>query len=98
MLGDDAPLTFPLDNELPSPVLHVGTQVVHHAVYAVVQNQGAGLRQDGLPADGTLILPLPPLSDAVEAEAVGAVQCDGLQRKEGRHMKQTAGRSRKTCA
>lgn len=74
----DAPLTFPLSDEGLPPGLHVQAQVFHHAVDAVVQGQAAGLRLDGLPADGTLVFLLTPLLDAVTAEAVSAVQDDCL--------------------
>lgn len=74
----DAPLTFPLSDEGLPPGLHVQAQVFHHAVDAVVQGQAAGLRLDGLPADGTLVFLSAPLLDAVTAEAVSAVQDDCL--------------------
>lgn len=77
----DAPLTFPLGDELPPPGLHVCAQVLHHAVDAVVEGQAAGLGLDGLPADGALIPPLAPLPDAVVAEAMCTAQGDRLPRK-----------------
>lgn len=76
----DAPLTFPLSDECLPPGLHVQAQVFHHAVDAVVQGQAAGLRLDGLPADGTLVFLFAPLLDAVAAEAVSTVQDDCLDR------------------
>lgn len=74
----DAPLTFPFSDERLPPGLHVHTQVLHHAVNAVVQGQAAGLGLDGLSADGTLVLLFAPLLDAVTAEAVCTVQSDCL--------------------
>lgn len=74
-----APLTFPLIDEPQASLSHVGAQVLHHAVDAVVQDQRARLRRDGLPAHGTLVLAFAPLSDAVLTEAVGAVQRHGLR-------------------
>lgn len=74
----DAPLTFPLSDERLPPRLHVQAQVFHHTVDAVVQGQAAGLRLDGLSADGTLVFLFAPLLDAVTAEAVSAVQDDCL--------------------
>lgn len=76
--GSDAPLTFPLRDQRLPPGLHVQAQAFHHAVDAVVQGQAARLRQDGLAADGTLVLLLTPLLDAVAAEAVSTVQDDCL--------------------
>lgn len=76
---DDAPLTFPLSDEGLAPRLHVQAQVLHHAVDAVVQGQAARLGLDGLSADGTLVFLFAPLVDAEAAEAVSAVQDDGLQ-------------------
>lgn len=59
------PLTFPLGDEHQATLLHVGDELLHHAVDAVDQH---------MPADRALVLPLTPLSDAVQAEAVGAVK------------------------
>lgn len=81
MDSGDAPLTFPLSDECLPPGLHVQAQVFHHAVDAVVQGQAAGLRLDGLPADGALVFLFAPLLDAVTAEAVGAVQDDRLDER-----------------
>lgn len=78
IVDGDAPLTFPLSDEGLPPRLHVQAQVFHHAVNAVVQGQAAGLGEDALSADGTLIFLFAPLLDAVTAEAVGAVQDDSL--------------------
>ncbi len=74
----NAPLTFPFSDERLPPRLHVQAQVFHHAVDAVVQGQTAGLGQNGLSADWTLVLFLAPLLDAVTAETVSAVQDDCL--------------------
>lgn len=74
----NAPLTFPLSDECLPSGLHVQAQVLHHAVDAVVQRQAAGLRLDGLSADGTLVFLFTPLLDAVTAETVSAVQDDSL--------------------
>ena len=81
VFANNAPLTFPLSDEGLPPRLHVQAQVFHHAVDAVVQGQTAGLRLDGLSADGTLVFLFAPLLNAVTAEAVGAVQDDGLETK-----------------
>lgn len=77
--ADNAPLTFPLSDECLTPRLHVQAQVFHHAVYAVVQRQTAGLWLDSLSADGTLILLFAPLLDAVTTEAMSTVQDDCLR-------------------
>lgn len=78
----DAPLTFPLGDELPPPGLHVRAQVLYHAVNAVVEGQAAGLRLNELSADGALVPPLAPLLDAVVTEAMCAAQGDRLHRRE----------------
>lgn len=77
-----APLTFPLGDEVKASLLHVGAQLLHHAVNAVVQHEGPRLGANGLPADGTLVLALPPRPDAVQAETVGAVQGHRLAKEE----------------
>lgn len=77
---DNAPLTFPLSDERLSPGLHIQAQVVYHAGDAVVQSQAAGLRLNDLSADGAFVFPFTPLTDAVQAEAVSAVQDDCLWR------------------
>lgn len=74
----DAPLTFPLSDKCLPPRLHIQAQAFHHAVDAVVQGQAAGLREDGLSADGALVFLFTPLLDAVTAEAVSTVQDDCL--------------------
>jgi hypothetical protein len=68
------PLTFRLGDEHQATLLHVGDELLHHAVDAVDQHMRTALRQDGLPADRALVLPLTPLSDAVQSDAVGAVK------------------------
>lgn len=82
----NAHLSFPLrDERLPSG-LHIQTEVLHHAVNAVVQCKTSRLGLDGLSADGALLFLFAPLIDAMATEAMSTVQDDSLKKEEKKRV------------